>query len=83
MANLKSSKKRILVNKFRNKINRTKKSIIKTYIKKIKKLILNKNIKEAKKIYFLLQSILDKFSSKRYIHKNKASRYKSRLYKLF
>ncbi len=81
-ANIKSSKKRILINKFRNKINKSKKSIIKTYIKKVKFYINNKNKIKAINFYYILQSILDKFSCKGYINLNKASRYKSNLFKL-
>ncbi len=83
MVNKKSSKKRILVNKKRNKINNIKKSIIKTYIKKFKFYIEKKNKNKSIKIYRILQSKLDKFSCKGFIHINKTSRYKSNLFKLF
>ncbi len=82
MANLKSSKKRILINKLKNKINISKKSMIKTYIKKIKFLIKNKDKISAKKYYILIQSLLDKYSLKKIIHFNKCSRYKSTISKL-
>ncbi len=82
MAKIKSSKKRILINKLRNKINKSKKSIIKTYIKKLKFYIYKKKKIKSIKIFSKLQSILDKFSCKGYIHINKISRYKSNLFKL-
>ncbi len=82
MANIKSSKKRILINRLRNKINNSKKSIIKTYIKKIKVAIKNKDKNLAKKYYFFTQSLLDKYSSQKVIHINKSSRYKSTISKL-
>ncbi len=82
MVNKKSAKKRIITNKNRNKINKIKKSIIKTYIKKIKVYISKKNKLKSIKIYRILQSILDRFSCKGFIHINKISRYKSNLSKL-
>ncbi len=82
MANKKSSKKRILTNIIRNRINNIKKSVIKTYIKKLKKSIYTKNKKKSIYIYCSLQSILDKFSCKKFISINKASRYKSNFLKL-
>ncbi len=82
IANIKSSKKRILINILRNKINNRKKSIIKTYIKKLKRYIKIKNKKKSIYIYCCLQSILDKFSCKNFINLKKASRYKSNYIKL-
>ncbi len=81
MVNIKSSKKRILINKFRNKINKIKKSKLKTYIKKVKFFINKKDKKLALKNFFILQSLLDRYSVKNVIHVNKSSRYKSRLLK--
>ncbi len=82
MANTKSSRKRILINRLRNKSNVSKKSKLKTFIKKVKLAIKNKNKVLAKKYYFITQSLLDKYSCKNIIHKNKSSRYKSILLKL-
>ncbi len=82
MANKKSSKKRILISKIRNKRNMIKKSILKTYIKKVKKYIKENNKQLAIKEYKIFQSFLDKFSCKKIIHKNKSSRYKSKFIKL-
>ncbi len=82
MANNKSSKKRILINKLRNRNNISKKSMLKTYIKKFKLSIKNKNKKSVIIYYTLIQSLLDKLSSKKVIHFNKSSRYKSSLSKL-
>ncbi len=82
MANTKSAKKRILINKLRNKNNISNKSMLKTYIKKFKLYIKNKNKNIAFKYYIIIQSLLDKFVFKRIIHLNKSSRYKSNLSKL-
>ncbi len=82
MVNTKSAKKRIIISKNKNIINRIKKSIIKTYIKKLKVYINKKDKLKCIEIYRVLQSILDRFSCKGYIHINKISRYKSNLSKL-
>ncbi len=79
---IKSSIKRLYINKLRNKINSNKKSMLKTYIKKVKLNIKNKNKELALKNFLILQSILDKLSFKKIIHFNKCSRYKSKIYKL-
>ncbi len=82
MSNIKSSKKRILLNKYRKFINNSNKSMLKTYINKLKLLIKKKNKKSSLLIYYKVQSILDKLSVKKIIHFNKSSRYKSKLLKL-
>ncbi len=82
MANTKSSKKRIIINKLRNKKNVSKKSKLKTYIKKTKLAIKNRDKKLALHYYCSTQSLLDKYSCKNIIHVNKSSRYKSILSKL-
>lgn len=69
-------------NLYKNKINKSKKSMIKTYIKKIKLFINNNDKKKALNIFRILQSNLDKLSLKKIIHFNKSSRYKSNLFKL-
>lgn len=54
-------------------------SELKTLDKKLSALINEKNIEQAKKILHQLISKLDKAAAKEIIHKNKASRKKSRL----
>ncbi len=82
MANTKSSKKRVIINQLRNKINTSKKSKLKTYIKKTKLAVKNKDQKLAIQYYCITQSLLDKYASKNIIHINKSSRYKALLSKL-
>lgn len=77
MANLKSSKKNIVKSEKNRKYNVSKRSMIKTFIKKVFFYIKLKNKKKALQAYYLMQSILDKNVSKRIIHINKASRHKS------
>ncbi len=81
MANIKSSKKRVLINNNRKLLNRKKKSILKRHIKKIKNLVKEKNKILALKEFCVFQSFIDKCSSKKIIHRNKSARFKSNLYK--
>ncbi|QJC31942.1 30S ribosomal protein S20 [Enterobacteriaceae endosymbiont of Donacia versicolorea] len=80
MANTKSSKKRILKSEKKRKYNINYRSMLRTFIKKVNNAISNKNIKLSQKIFKITQSILDRQVQKGLIHKNKASRYKSKLY---
>lgn len=81
MANIKSAKKRILVNEKKSAINKQRKSEIKTYIKKFEASVEENNIDEAKEILILLQKKLSKASAKSTMHANAASRKISRLTK--
>ncbi|QJC32754.1 30S ribosomal protein S20 [Enterobacteriaceae endosymbiont of Donacia semicuprea] len=80
MANTKSSKKRILKAEQKRKYNLNYRSMLRTFIKKVNNAISSKNIELSKKIFKITQSILDRQVHKGLIHKNKASRYKSKLY---
>ncbi len=82
MPNIKSSKKRVLINKYRRKINNINKSILKTYFKKVKFFINKNNKKKALINFYKFQSIIDKLYIKKIICLNKSSRYKSILIKL-
>ncbi|WGS66173.1 30S ribosomal protein S20 [Enterobacteriaceae bacterium ET-AT1-13] len=77
MTNIKSSKKRDIQSKKKHKYNSSYKSMLKTYIKKNLSAIYSKNKKKAEKNFIKTQKILDRQVSKKIIHKNKASRYKS------
>ncbi|XZR52741.1 MAG: 30S ribosomal protein S20 [Enterobacteriaceae bacterium] len=77
MANIKSSHKRNIKSKKKHKYNSMYKSMLKTFIKKTILLISYNNKENAKKIFKQTQKILDRQVSKKIIHKNKASRYKS------
>ncbi|AZP36253.1 30S ribosomal protein S20 [Candidatus Annandia adelgestsuga] len=81
MANIKSSKKRIITNIKRKIYNKKCKSKIKNIIRKIKNFISVNNKKESLKHFFYLQPIIDRYSTYGIIHKNKSSRCKSRLIK--
>ncbi|MBI2028070.1 MAG: 30S ribosomal protein S20 [Candidatus Levybacteria bacterium] len=72
---IKSAKKKLRADKKRKILNERLERILNSSIKKAEKLTSQKNIQEA-------ISIIDKSAKKGIIHKNKASRLKSRLSKL-
>jgi small subunit ribosomal protein S20 len=81
MANIKSAKKRILVNKKKNEINKSRKSEIKTYVKKFETAIEQNNYEAAKELLPLIQKKLNRAAAKNTVHENSASRKVSRLTK--
>lgn len=81
MANIKSAKKRILVNQTKADRNKAIKSAVKTSIKKVR-VAIDANDKEAAKAALLAATAtIDKAASKGVYHKNTASRKVSRLAK--
>ena len=79
MANIKSAKKRILVNKTKADRNKAIKSGVKTAVKKVNAAI-EANDKDAASVALLsATSALDKATTKGVYHKNTASRKVSRL----
>lgn len=79
MANIKSAKKRTLVIKKKTGINKSKKSEIKTYIKKFESSIEDGNVEKAQEYLDLIQKKMYRASAKGTMHKNAASRKVSRL----
>lgn len=79
MANIQSAKKRIKVIQTKTLRNRIIKSSLKTSIKKFSASIDNGNVEEAKVNFTAATRALDMAASKGVIHKNKASRDKSKL----
>lgn len=79
MANIKSAKKRILVTAKKTAINRSRKSEIKTYIKKFELALNNGDMEKAKAYLKDIESRLDRAAAKNTIHKNAAARKISRL----
>ena len=81
MANIKSAKKRILVNRTKAERNKAIKSSVKTAIKKVR-VAIEANDKEAAQAALLAAtSTIDKAATKGVYHKNNASRKVSRLAK--
>ncbi len=79
MANIKSAKKRILVNQTKAARNKSIKSSVKTAIKKVDAAIAAKDAAAAKEALLAATSAIDKAATKGVYHKNTASRKISRL----
>ncbi|WP_326908530.1 30S ribosomal protein S20 [Sedimentibacter sp. MB31-C6] len=79
MANIKSAKKRILVINKKTEVNRSRKSEIKTYIKKFEAAVSDGNYEQAKEYLTICEKKLYQAAAKNTIHKNAASRKVSRL----
>ena len=81
MANIKSAKKRILVNRTKMERNKAIKSGVKTAVKKVYAAIEAKDQEAAKAALLNATSVIDKATRKGVYHKNTSSRKVSRLSK--
>ncbi len=81
MANIKSAKKRVLIERERNVKNNSVKSEIKTYTKKFKA-ELAVDVAKAEEVYKELASKLDSAAREGTIHQNSANRKKAHFAKL-
>ncbi len=81
MANKKSAIKRIRQNEKRRQHNRVFRGQARTYIKNARTAMEAGNLEEAREATKLAISALDKAAEKNILHKNNASRRKSRLMK--
>ena len=79
MANIKSAKKRAKQAVVRNARNASQRSMLRTAVKKVLKALGDNDAAAAQAAFQTAQPILDRFSSRGLIHKNKAARHKSRL----
>lgn len=79
MANIKSAKKRALQSEKRRKHNASRRSMVRTYVKKVIAAIESGDKANAQKAFNDAQPLLDRMATKGLIHKNKAARHKSRL----
>lgn len=79
MANIKSAKKRAIQSEKRRQHNASRRSMMRTYIKKTNAAIASGEKESATVAFQTMQVILDKMANKGLIHKNKAARIKSRL----
>lgn len=79
MANIKSAKKRAKQAEVRRSRNASARSMLRTAVKKVLKAIEAKDIAAAEAAYKVAEPILDRYASRGLIHKNKASRHKSRI----
>ncbi len=78
MANHKSAKKRMRRNASRTEVNKSRKSRMRTFIKKVELAIESKDSKLAQEALRLMQPELSRSVSKGLIHKNAAARKLSR-----
>lgn len=81
MANIKSAKKRILVNETKAVRNKAIKSRVKTSVKKVEAAVAEKNAEAAKEALKAAIVEIDKAGTKGVYHKNTCSRKISRLTK--
>lgn len=81
MANIKSAKKRILINEKKAALNKSRKSEIKTYVKKFDEAIEAGNTDEAQELLKVIDRKVKKATHKNIYHDNAASRKISRLTK--
>ena len=79
MPNHKSAEKRVRQSEKRRVINRSHKTKVKTYIKKLRAALDSGKSDEVQKILPVTISVIDKSVQKGVMHKNAAARYKSRL----
>ncbi|MGL5286668.1 SSU ribosomal protein S20P [Aeromonas sp. RU39B] len=79
MANIKSAKKRAIQAEKRRQHNASRRSMTRTYVKKVVAAIAAGDKAAAVAAFEKAQPILDRMATKGLIHKNKAARHKSRL----
>ena len=75
--NIKSAKKRVLVSKAQNEMNKAAKSLLKTNIKKFDAAVLEGNREAADAAYKTAVQSVDQAVNKGLLHKNTAARKKS------
>ncbi|MGI8560854.1 MAG: 30S ribosomal protein S20 [Luteimonas sp.] len=79
MANIKSAKKRAKQAVVRNLRNNSQRSQLRTAVKKVLKALEAHDAAGAQEAFNTAQPLLDRFSARGLIHRNKAARHKSRL----
>ncbi|HEI8866791.1 30S ribosomal protein S20 [Serratia sp. NPDC078593] len=79
MANIKSAKKRAVQSEKRRKHNASRRSMVRTFIKKVDAAIAAGDKEAAQNAFTVMQPLVDRQAAKGLIHKNKAARHKSNL----
>ena len=79
VANTAQAKKRVLQNEKRRLHNASRRSMLRTLIKKVRKAIATLDYAAATAAFRIAQPVIDRLAAKGLIHKNAAARYKSRL----
>jgi len=77
MPNIKSSSKRVLIAKARNASNKSRKSALKTDLKKFDAAVAQGDREAAESAYKVAVKAVDKAAGKKLIHKNNAANKKS------
>ncbi len=81
LANIKSAKKRIEIAKYRTELNKSKKTELKSNMKKFDKAIEEGNVEEAKELLKVIDQKLKRATHHNILHKNASSRKLSNLTK--
>ncbi len=81
MPNIKSAKKRVIVNGKKTEQNKAIRSEMRTTIKKVDLLVKENNVEEAKKALDVAFKAIDSAVTKNILHKNNASNKKAKLAK--
>ena len=79
MANSPQAKKRARQGEKRRTHNASLRSLVRTVIKKVNAAVISGDAEQAKAAYDNAVPVIDRMADKGIIHKNKASRHKSRL----
>ena len=79
MANIKSAKKRAIQAEKARKHNASRRSMTRTFVKKVVAAIAAGDKAAASEAYKTAVPVIDRMADKGIIHKNKAARHKSRL----
>lgn len=82
MPNTKSAKKRLRQNKSRRDHNRSKRSTLRSHLRRVREAVADGDIAKAETEYVQAARQLDRAGSSNLIHKNTAARTKSRLQRL-
>ena len=82
MANIKSAKKRAKLSEKNRQHNASRRSMMRTYIKRVIQATEAGDKATATEAYAKAQPIIDRYACKKLIHKNKAARIKMRLSRL-
>ncbi|MDF7670983.1 30S ribosomal protein S20 [Orbaceae bacterium ESL0721] len=81
MANIKSAKKRAVQSEKRRKHNASRRSMMRTYIKKVYAAVAAGDKQTAETAFKAMQEVVDRQATRGLIHKNKAARHKANLAK--
>lgn len=79
MPNHKSARKRVRQNEKRRAVNRTRRSTLRTQIKKLRAAVVGGDQNQTQELLNPTVSAIDKAVNKGVLHRNTAARYKSRL----